>query len=142
MAKNKIETVTDVSANSTDQAYKEVSGTDVGNKRGLDVNVIGTSGELDQSTAGTPAGFTVSTSALLLAASNTNRLAIVITNNGTSNIFIGHTSGVTSSGAAMGLKLVPGGSYQDSGYGLYTGDLYAIGDAAAASENVSVSERT
>lgn len=94
------------------------------------------------STAGTPAGFTVSNSATLVAASNANRRALVAVNFGSSNIYLGHTNAVTTSGAATGLKLVPNGSYQDSGDGLYTGDLYAIGDAVSASQNLSVSERT
>ncbi len=94
------------------------------------------------STAGTPAGVTVSTSAVSLKASNANRRAIVITNNGVGNLYIGHTSGVTSSGANVGLIVPPFGSYTDSGDGLYTGDLYGIYDQASAVQNVSVSERT
>jgi hypothetical protein len=84
----------------------------------------------------------VSTSSALLAASNASRAAIVITNNGSGNLYIGHTSGVTSSGALMGLLISAGSSYEDSGDGLYTGDLYGIYSAVSASENVSVSERT
>jgi hypothetical protein len=42
----------------------------------------------------------------------------------------------------MGLQVPAGGSYSDSGFGLYTGALHGIYDAVAASENVSVSERT
>lgn len=91
--------------------------------------------------AGTPAGFTVSTSATILAAANSNRKAIVITNNGAGKLYLGHTNGVTASGAAMGLQVPAGGSYSDSGFGLYIGDLYGIYDAVAASQNVSVSER-
>lgn len=94
------------------------------------------------STAGTPAGVTVSTSAVSLKASNASRKAIVITNNGVGILYIGHTSGVTASGSTMGMMVVPGGSYQDSGFGLYTGDLYGIYDQTASSQNVSVSERT
>ena len=99
-------------------------------------------GANDPTTAGTPAAVTVSTSAVLLKASNAARKSILITNNGTTPVYLGHTSGVTASGAAMGLLLAPAGSYSDSGFGLYTGDLYAIGAAAVAAENVSISERT
>lgn len=93
-------------------------------------------------TAGAPASVTVSTSAVSLAASNANRRSIIITNNSTGNLFIGHSNAVTSSGAAMGLIIPPYGAYSDSGHGIYTGDLYGIYSAAAASHNVSVSERT
>jgi len=96
----------------------------------------------ERSTAGTPAGFTISTAAVLVAASNASRKAILMVNFGSSNIYIGHTNAVTTSGATAGLKLVANGSYQDSGDGLYTGDLYAIGDAVSAIQNLSASERT
>jgi hypothetical protein len=66
----------------------------------------------------------------------------VITNNGTGTLYVGHTSGVTASGAAMGLIVPPGSCYSDSGFGLYTGDLYGIYDVVSAIHNVSVSERT
>lgn len=97
---------------------------------------------LATTTAGTPAGVTVSTAATLLKASNANRKAIIITNNGVGNLYIGHTNAVTASGANMGLILPPFGAYCDSGAGLYTGDLYGIYDQVAAAQNVSVSERT
>lgn len=90
---------------------------------------------------GTPSGVVVSTSAVLIKASNQNRKSIVITNNGSRTLYLGHTSAVTTSGATMGLAVRAGGSYQDSGDGLYTGDIYGIYGAASASQNVSVSER-
>lgn len=95
-----------------------------------------------RSTAGTPAAVTVSTTAVLLKASNAARKAILISNFGAAILYIGHTSGVTASGAATGLAVWPGGAYFDSGDGLYTGDLYGIYSAAAGSQNVSVSERS
>lgn len=87
-------------------------------------------------------GVTVSTSAVLIKASNASRKAIVITNNGTGNLYIGGANTVTTSGATMGLIVAPFGTYQDSGFGLYTGDLYGIYSAVSASQNISVSERT
>lgn len=94
------------------------------------------------STAGTPSGVTVSTSAVSIKSSNTARRAIVITNNGVGNLYLGHTSGVTSSGSNMGLLIPPGGAYTDSGDGIYTGDIYGIYSQTSSSQNVSVSERT
>lgn len=84
---------------------------------------------------------TVSTSAVLLAAANPLRLSIVITNNGTGDLYVGHSGAVTSSGAAMGLLVGSKASYSDSGFGLYLGPLYGIYSASASSQNVSVSER-
>ena len=104
----------------------------------LRVEVTGES----NATAGTPAGITVSTSAVLLAASNANRRSIIITNNGMGNLFVGGSSGVTASGSAMGVLVKPGGSYSDAGYGLYTGDVYGIYDTVSSSQNVSRWERT
>lgn len=116
---------------------------EVKNDSGSPVPVSGTvTANPPTTTAGTPAGVTVSASAAVIKASNANRKAIIITNNGNSNIYLGHSSAVTISGATMGLLLLPGGVYRDAGPGLYTGDIYGIGDASAASENVSVSERT
>lgn len=128
---------------SNDGNQTPVTGTQVGSKRGLDVNVVG--GEInadpDTTTSGAPLGVTVSTTAVLLAASNTDRKSIIITNNGTGTLYIGHDNTVSSSGAAMGLLVQSKCSYTDSGFGLYTGDLWGIYSAASASENVSVSER-
>jgi len=96
----------------------------------------------DLTTQGTPASVIVSdTPAVLLAASNANRKSILISNNGIYNIFLGHDSSVTTSGTTMGILLAPKAIYSDSGFGLYTGDIYAICTNAVVSENVSVSER-
>jgi hypothetical protein len=130
---------------SSGKPITKLTGTTVGAKHGADVNVLGTVTTTTTpatSTAGTPAGFTVSTSAVLLAALNTSRKSIIVTNNSTGKLYLGHTSGVTTSGANMGLVVPAGGSYTDSGFGLYTGTLYGIYDTAAGSQNVSVSERT
>ena len=146
MSKDEIATRT---ANSTHtpstEFQKPVTGTDVtGNKRALDSYIQGgaVTAEADTTSLGTPAGFTVSTTAVLLAALNANRKSLVITNNSTGKLYLGHTSGVTSSGAAMGLLVPSNGSYTDSGFGLYIGDMYGIYDASAGAQNVSVSERT
>jgi len=107
-----------------------------------DLTVGNSWGLIPATIAGTPAGKTVSTTALSLAAANTSRKSIIITNNSTGRLYIGHTSGVTTSGATMGLLVMPYGSYSDTGVGVYTGDLYGIYSVTAASQNVSVSERT
>lgn len=93
------------------------------------------------SNAGTPVGLSVDQTARVIKASNTARKAILITNNGNQVVYIGHTNGVTTAGGTMGLMLAPSGVYADSGWGLYTGDVYGI-CSATASANVAVSERS
>lgn len=93
------------------------------------------------SNAGSPVGVSVSSTATLIKAANTARKAILITNNGSLNVYLGHTTTVTTAGGTMGLLLAPSGAYADSGWGLYTGDIYGV-CSATASANVSVSERT
>jgi len=92
--------------------------------------------------SGAPVGIIVSNAAIALAAANANRRAIIITNNGSSNIFIGRDNTVTATGATMGIKVIPNGTYSDSGEDLDIGDIWAIGDAVSASANVSVWEKT
>lgn len=96
----------------------------------------------ERSTTGAQVGVTVSTSATVILASNGSAKNRGIVNNGSSNIYLGSSVAVTTSGAAMGLKLVPNGTYTDSGEDLYTGAIFGIGDAVSASENVSAWERT
>jgi hypothetical protein len=94
-------------------------------------------------TAGTPAAFVVTSATALLATSNPARRSIIITNNGGGVLYIGHTTGVTTASATMGLYVQPsGGAYQDSGMGIYTGSLYGIYSAASTTHNVVVSERS
>jgi hypothetical protein len=93
-------------------------------------------------TTGTPAGVTVSTSAVSLKASNANRLAIRIVNAGVGVLYIGSSNAVTSSGANLGVAIPPFGVYEDSGPGIYTGDLFGIYDQTASAQNVSVWELT
>lgn len=96
----------------------------------------------ERATAGAQVGVTVSTSAVTILASNASAKNRGITNNGSSNIYLGSSAAVTTSGAAMGLKLIPNGTYTDSGEDLYTGAIFGIGDAISASQNVSAWERT
>lgn len=94
-------------------------------------------------TAGTPAAFVVTSATALLATSNPARRSILITNNGAGVLYIGHTTGVTTASATMGLYVqASGGAYTDSGFGIYTGNLYGIYSAASTTHNVVVSERT
>lgn len=97
-------------------------------------------------TAGTPAGVTVSTatgaSTVVLKAVNAARKAIIITNAGVGDLYVGHTTAVTTGGATMGLIVSPRGAYMDSGFGLYTGDLYGVYSIVSTTQNVSVSERS
>lgn len=90
--------------------------------------------------AGAPVGVAVGVVAVLVIAANASRKSIVISNTGITNVYIGISNTVTILGAVQGVKLIPNGTYSDSGDGMYTGDIYAIGDALAGS--VSVWERT
>lgn len=95
------------------------------------------------STSGKPAGFTVSTSAVQIFASTPSVKGRLITNNGVTNVFWGTDNTVTATaGALMGHKIVPNGSYNDSGQGIYDGEIWLVGDATASSQNVSASQRS
>jgi hypothetical protein len=96
----------------------------------------------ERTTSGAPAGVTVSNFAVLILASNTSAKSRVITNNGTSNVFIGVANTVSTTGATMGIWLKLGGTYSDSGDGFYNGAIWGIGDAVSASQNVSAWERS
>ncbi len=96
----------------------------------------------ERTTAGRPFAYTVSTTAIVIAATQPGRKAIVITNNGTTDVYLGADSNVTSSGALMGLILKPGGAYSDSGDDCWTKDVYAISSATSSAQNVSVWERS
>lgn len=113
--------------------------TDVLSVQGI---VNGTPLPPERSTSGAPTGVTVSTSAALILASNTSAKSRVITNNGTSNVFLGTANTVTTTVATMGIWLKPGGTYSDSGDGFYNGAIYGIADAVSASQNVSAWERS
>ena len=97
---------------------------------------------LERATAGDPVAIQVDTTAVQLLASNANAKSRIITNNYYTYIYLGRANTVTATGATMGIILLPGGSYTDSGADLYTGPIYAIGSAAIGFENVSVWERT
>ena len=66
----------------------------------------------------------VLTSATSIRSSNTNRATISITNNGSYNVYLGGTSGVTVSN---GMVLIPGDTFTQ---GDYNGDIYGIADTA------------
>jgi hypothetical protein len=87
-------------------------------------------------------GWIVSTVAVLVLPANSLRKSVLITNNLTSNIYVGPTSSVATTGVSMGSKIVPNGEYADSGDGLWMGDIYAIGDAVSLVYNLSVWEKT
>ena len=84
----------------------------------------------------------VSTTAVQLASSNVARKALVVTNNGSGTLYLGIDSSVTSSGVASGLAVTAGGSYSDSGFGMYIGPLWGIYSASASAQNVVVSDRS
>ena len=117
-----------------------VTRSNVDGKKPLDVNVLGPGGSVASTI--TTDGVTATLSPVLLAAANSSRKSILATNNGAGKLYIGHSDSVTSSGVNMGLLLVPGGSYDDSGPGLYKGNLYGVYDATATTQNISVSERS
>lgn len=105
-------------------------------------NAFRVEGVPERATTGAQVGVVVSTSAVQVLATNAAAKNRAITNNGSSNVYLGSSAAVTTSGAAMGLKLIPNGTYTDTGEDLYTGAIFAIGDAVSASENVSTWERT
>lgn len=112
-----------------------------GNAGGTPLPVSGTL-TVERATAGAPVGVTVSNSAVQVLASNSAAKSRIITNNGSSNVYLGKDNTVTTSGATMGILVRPGGSYSDSGTDMYNGAIYGIGDAVSASQNVSAWERT
>ncbi len=104
----------------------------------IDVDIVGA----ERATTGAQVGVTVSTAAVQILASNANAKNRAIVNNGTTNIYLGSSAAVTTSGATMGIKLIPNGTYTDSGLDMYTGAIFGIGDAVSASQNVSAWERS
>lgn len=115
--------------------YLDTSG---GGGAPINVNITA----MERSSLGAPVGVTVSTAAVQVLAANANAKQRIITNNGSSNIFLGRDNTVTTTGATMGIKLVPGGTYTDSGIDLDQGAIFGIGDAVSASQNVSAWEKT
>lgn len=81
----------------------------------------------------------ISGTAQLIHAVSTTRRAILITNTGSGNLFIGNTSAVSTSGADVGTKLLPDEVYAISGKTAYKGNLYGIYTVTVTSANVSVS---
>jgi len=94
------------------------------------------------STTANPFGITVSTMAVQVLAANSLRKEVQFTNNGASNLYFGKDNTVTTSGATMGGKMVPNGTGSDGGASIYQGAWWAIGDAAASTQNLSVTEFT
>lgn len=84
-------------------------------------------------------GRTVSNSATRLDGSANPRMAIVIENQGDGDLYVGTTDSVTTQGATMGIRIVPGGSIS-FGYEIGVTALWGIYSEAAASQNVSVLE--
>ena len=104
----------------------------------VEVSSYGSGGH---ATTGVAVGVTVTNTATLILAANTARKAFILTNNGANNLYVSGTSAVTSSGAAMGLIVKPGGSY-DGPPCIYDGTIYGIYEVSASSQNVSVIEYT
>jgi hypothetical protein len=88
-------------------------------------------------------GVTVSTTAASLLPANTLTLDWVeITNNGPGMLYVGYSNAVTTSGATMGQRVLPGGSFSRDSLLLpvdYSGvpHLYGIYSEVAASQNVA-----
>lgn len=84
-------------------------------------------------------GYIVSNTATQLRFSDASTVAMYIQNNGTSNVYIGNTSSVLTSGVNMGVKIFPGGDWSiEPGPCGFGGNVWAIGDAVAVAENVVV----
>jgi hypothetical protein len=87
------------------------------------------------------AAATVTTVSAELVAANPQRISLIITNNGTSNLFLGQTSSVDTAGTNAGIKLIANGTYAEDGgtKGMYNGPVFAI--AGSASTTAAVWER-
>ena len=85
---------------------------------------------------------TVSTVSAELVAANPQRISLIITNNGSSNLFLGQTSSLDTAGTNAGVKLIANGTYAEDGgtKGMYVGPIYAI--AGSASTTAAYWERT
>lgn len=90
----------------------------------------------------TGTAYTVSTAVVTLAALNTSRKSIIISNFAAGNLYIGETSTVAASGANTGILVPAFSSYSDSGHGIYTGQLFGIYSTAMTSHNVSIRDRS
>ena len=68
---------------------------------------------------------TVTTSATLIVANNTQRQSILVTNTGTGTVYLGPDSSVTTSN---GMPLVTNGTYAEDSGGtrMFLGDIYGI----------------
>ena len=85
---------------------------------------------------------TIGTTTTLLVDANPARISILITNNGSRNLYLGQDASVGTAGANGGILLVANGSYAEDGgtKGMYNGPFYAI--AGSASTDVAYWERT
>jgi hypothetical protein len=85
---------------------------------------------------------TVSTVSAELVAANPQRISILITNNGSTNLYLGQTVSVSTAGVNGGIKLITNGTYAEDGgsKGMYNGPIFAI--AGVSSTDVAVWERT
>lgn len=107
--------------------------------RNIDKQDVLTHPEL--SSRGLPYGVIVSTSAVPLCAANVARKSLIITNNSTGSLYVGHDQYLLGSGKTMGhLLTASGGSLTDSGDGIWVGEWWGIYSAVATAENVSVSD--
>ena len=88
------------------------------------------------------AAATVTTVSAELVAANPQRISLIITNNGASNLFLGQTSSLDTAGTNAGIKLIKNGTYAEDGgsKGMYNGPIFAI--AGISSTDVAVWERT
>lgn len=97
--------------------------------------------KLDSPLAATVGGITVSTSAVLLAAEDSGRKLLLITNNGAGDLYLGKDASVTTSGATMGSVVYPGGCFKVDRHE-WRGDIYGIYSQVSASQNVSIFSTT
>lgn len=94
------------------------------------------------SVTGIPLGVTLNPVAAQLAAANTDRKSLLITNNGSGNLFIGMNASVGITGPFMGNLVPPTMCYTDSGFGIYTGAVWGIYSVTVTAVNISVSDRS
>lgn len=77
-----------------------------------------------------------------MTVANAARFAVLITNTGDGDLFIGNTSAVSTSGANVGTKVLPGDSHELSGRAAYKGDLWGIYSITVSASNIDVVVKT
>lgn len=82
----------------------------------------------------------VTTSVIKIHNANAARKSIIISNNGTGDLYVRGDKSVASSGISSGIIIPSKGSFTDSGFGVYLGERWGIYSAVSSTVNVVVAE--